>query len=382
MSSALVEGLTDVFKSQALGQFAARSGESESTVLRGFETTIVAMISGLASKLKQSGSSRQLLDLINSPANDSHILENARSLVEAQPTDGLGSKLISMLFGNNLPAVTDSIGSVAGLRRGTAASLMSLGAPLLLGSLVQRLHQGGMDSSRLTKFVSEEAAQIQGSLPRGMPALLGSDFETVPPVASGVVPEKRRSIWPFLLAGLLCLLGLLLWLNSRTAAVVEPVRTATNSAIDFVTRTLPGSINLRIPVGRMEDHLLAFIQDPSKLADETTWFDFDRLLFDTNSATLQPSSREQLNNIAMILKAYPSVHVKIGGYTDSTGDAAANQTLSQQRADTVRQQLIDMGVSGDRLEAQGYGEQYPVGDNSTEEGRQKNRRISLRVTQK
>jgi outer membrane protein OmpA-like peptidoglycan-associated protein len=351
-------------------------------VLRGFETTIGAMISGLASKLGQSGSARQLLDLIDSPANDSHILDNARSLVEGQPADGIGSRLISMLFGNNLSAVTDTIGSVTGLRRGTAASLMSLGAPLLLGSLVQRLRQGGMDSSRLTKFVSDEAAGIQASLPKGVPALLASGLETVPPVASAVVVEKHRSVWPYLLAALLGVLALIWWFNSQKPAVVEPVRSAANSAIDFVTRTLPGSINLRIPVGRMEDHLLAFIQDPAKVADETTWFDFDRLLFDTNSAVLQPSSREQLNNIASILKAYPSVHVKIGGYTDTTGDSAANQTLSQQRADTVKQQLIDMGVSADRLEAQGYGEQYPVADNSTEEGRQKNRRISLRVTQK
>jgi outer membrane protein OmpA-like peptidoglycan-associated protein len=89
-----------------------------------------------------------------------------------------------------------------------------------------------------------------------------------------------------------------------------------------------------------------------------------------------------LRNIGAILKAYPNVHVTIGGYTDNTGDASANQVLSQQRADAVKGQLISMGVSADRLESQGYGEQHPVADNSTEEGRQKNRRISLTVTQK
>jgi outer membrane protein OmpA-like peptidoglycan-associated protein len=131
----------------------------------------------------------------------------------------------------------------------------------------------------------------------------------------------------------------------------------------------------------MEDNLLAFIQSPRPV-DDTTWFDFDRLLFDTNSATLQPSSQEQLHNVAEILKAYPNVHVKIGGYTDNTGDPNANLRLSQQRADSVKQELTGLGVSADRMEAQGYGDQHPVADNSTEEGRQKNRRISLRVTQK
>jgi outer membrane protein OmpA-like peptidoglycan-associated protein len=106
------------------------------------------------------------------------------------------------------------------------------------------------------------------------------------------------------------------------------------------------------------------------------------LTFDTGKATLQPSSEEQLNNIAEILKAYPNVHLKIGGYTDNTGDAAANQALSDARAKNVMDDLVSKGVAASRLESQGYGDQYPVGDNSTEEGRQKNRRIAMRVTQK
>jgi Bacterial protein of unknown function (DUF937) len=104
-----------------------------------------------------------VLDLINNPANDTHVLENARSLVEGQPTNGLGSRFTSMLFGGKLSAITDAIGSVSGLRGGTAASLMSLGAPLLLGSLVQGVRQGSMDPSRLTSFLSEEAAGVQGA---------------------------------------------------------------------------------------------------------------------------------------------------------------------------------------------------------------------------
>jgi outer membrane protein OmpA-like peptidoglycan-associated protein len=82
------------------------------------------------------------------------------------------------------------------------------------------------------------------------------------------------------------------------------------------------------------------------------------------------------------LKAYPNVKIKIGGYTDNTGDSAANLKLSQDRADNVKAELIQLGVAPNRVEAQGYGEEHPVADNSTEEGRQKNRRISMRVTQK
>jgi OmpA-OmpF porin, OOP family len=382
MSSSIVDGLTDVFKAQALGPFAAQSGESEASVLRGFEATIGTMVAGLAAKAGQSGFGRQIFDLVSSPANDTRLLDNARSLLGGQTGDGLTSKFTSMLFGGKTSAITDAIGSVSGLRAGTAASLMSMGAPLLLGMLGKRVGEGGMDPSRLTSFLSQEGAGIRGTLPAGIGNLLGTEtVSAVPPVATGIIKEKSGGwLWP-LLAAALVVLGLIWWFASRRP-VTEQVQNAVTSAADLVTRSLPGSVDLRIPAGRMEDNLLTFVKDSSKPVDETTWFDFDRLLFDTNSATLQPSSDEQLRNVAAILKAYPSVHVKIGGYTDNTGDASANQTLSQQRADTVKQQLIGMGIAADRLESQGYGDQHPVADNATEEGRQKNRRISLRVTQK
>jgi len=82
------------------------------------------------------------------------------------------------------------------------------------------------------------------------------------------------------------------------------------------------------------------------------------------------------------MKAYPKVKIKLGGYTDNTGDAAANLKLSSERANNVMAELVKKGVDASRMEAQGYGEEHPVGDNKTEEGRAMNRRISLRVTEK
>jgi K(+)-stimulated pyrophosphate-energized sodium pump len=72
--------------------------------------------------------------------------------------------------------------------------------------------------------------------------------------------------------------------------------------------------------------------------------------------------------------------VKIGGYTDNSGDPAANLRLSQARADSVMNELRTMGVGGDRLEAEGYGDQHPIADNATADGRAKNRRVAVRVT--
>ena len=140
--------------------------------------------------------------------------------------------------------------------------------------------------------------------------------------------------------------------------------------------------NSKSPQFGVENKLIAFLNDSSKPVDDAAWFNFDRLLFDTGSATLQPSSQEQLGNVANILKAYPNVHLKIGGYTDNSGDAGANMALSAARAKTVMDSLVSSGIDASRLSSEGYGDQFPVGDNTTEEGRAQNRRIAMRVTAK
>lgn len=400
MAISLVNELSDLFKSQALGSFAAQSGESESSVLRGFETTVGTMVAGLGSKLGQTGFARQIFDMVSGPGADTRVLDNVRNLAStgSRPSDAGSTRFLSMLFGSHQSGITDAISRSSGLRSSSAASLLGIGAPLVLGALGKRVRDGGMDVSRLSSFISQEAAGARDTLPSGITSQIGGEarqvaaeprqaYAAVPPVAEGVVRERSRW-WPWPVAAGLAALALLIgWAARRphahAVAYTAPYNAnAYNTTSNLLTRRLPDNVDLRIPAGQMEDRLLSFIQDPSKPVDENTWFDFDRLLFDTNSGTLQPSSQDQLHNVAEILKAYPNVHVKIGGYTDNTGDANANQQLSQQRADSVKQELINMGVSADRLESQGYGSQYPVGDNSTDEGRQKNRRISLRVTQK
>ena len=90
----------------------------------------------------------------------------------------------------------------------------------------------------------------------------------------------------------------------------------------------------------------------------------------------------KVKTVASILKAYPKVEMKIGGYTDNTGDKAGNMKLSADRAAAVMGEFVTMGIEPNRLTSEGYGDQHPVADNTTEEGRQKNRRVSMRVTKK
>ncbi len=150
----------------------------------------------------------------------------------------------------------------------------------------------------------------------------------------------------------------------------------------FFSRKLSTGIELNIPENGIENKLVTFIEDKEKAVDKTTWFDFDRLLFDTGKSTLQAASEEQLSNIAEIMKAYPQVELKLGGYTDNQGNAATNKALSQKRAEMVMEMLVKKGIDGKRLSAEGFGQEFPVASNDTEEGRQQNRRVSARVTKK
>ena len=99
--------------------------------------------------------------------------------------------------------------------------------------------------------------------------------------------------------------------------------------------------------------------------------------FESDSATLLPSSLAVLDRAAALLKDWPDVRVEVAGYTDSMNTEAYNQKLSERRAEAVRSYLMSQGVAADRLTAKGYGESSPIADNGTKDGRQKNRRVEL-----
>ena len=159
------------------------------------------------------------------------------------------------------------------------------------------------------------------------------------------------------------------------------VTTTAAASGEFFKKKLPSGVALTISSSGIEANLLVFLEDKAK-PERVTWFDFDRLQFETGKATPQVSSREQLRNIAYILAAYPGVKAMIGGYTDNVGNPGVNKRLSKARANSVRRELMRMGVEASRISAKGYGESHAIATNDTEVGRAKNRRISLGVTRK
>lgn len=122
-------------------------------------------------------------------------------------------------------------------------------------------------------------------------------------------------------------------------------------------------------------------QKDQKILDPNNWYTIENLYFETGSSDLKANSEAQLLNLVEILTAYPDLKIKLGGYTDNSGNDESNQKLSNLRAQTAKLKLLELGIAADRVEAEGYGSQHPVcAANDTDECKAKNRRIDVRVT--
>ncbi len=149
--------------------------------------------------------------------------------------------------------------------------------------------------------------------------------------------------------------------------------------------SLPDGSKLQAYPGGIEDQLIKFVQSDeykNGTADslKEKWFSFDDLNFKFGTTELVPESKRQLDNVVAILKAFPDVKLKIGGYTDKKGDDAATKKLSDARAKAVKNALDKAGVEAQVPEAEGYGEEFAkVPETGSDKEREADRKTSVRL---
>lgn len=137
---------------------------------------------------------------------------------------------------------------------------------------------------------------------------------------------------------------------------------------------------LEIPaLGEGESYTAPF--DVDIVYEPAQSFTLDQVFFDFGKATLRPESFKELTELVEYLKWRDGEKVEIAGHTDNVGKEADNLKLSQQRAGAVRNYLIKKGIKADRIVAKGYGASQPLADNSTDAGRQQNRRTEVRFSE-
>lgn len=147
-------------------------------------------------------------------------------------------------------------------------------------------------------------------------------------------------------------------------------------------------VTLKGKSGGMEEQLISFLKsdgyktaaDDAALKDK--WYDFDNITFKMGSSNqLEAGSDIQLKNLAEILKAYPDAKIKVGGYTDKTGNEAANLKLSKERATFIKSELTKLGVGAQVVSAEGYGSEFAtVPATASDAERAKDRRLAVRFT--
>lgn len=407
MAANLIALLQNEFSDDAISTVGSFLGEAPASTKAALGYTLPAIVSALTRKAQTSEGAADLFGMLQRGGFDRSGAGNALGLLKS--ASGIpdlvktGGGLVASLFGARRASLTDWVSGATGLSAQSSASLFSVAVPVVLGVLGRAAASaGGFNASSITKFLGEQRAFLRSVAPPGLDAVLESTAVPEPARASASQPVRMAGTpaWAYeqpedrggpgwlKWALPLLLLGLIVWGVSSWRSQV-PANTALNAPSGpglasplLMKRTLSCGQELDIAPNGVEASLIGFIEDPNRAADKEVWFTFDRLAFETGSATLQPSSTAQLRNIADILNCYPNVNVKVGGYTDNVGEPASNLRLSQARADNTRQAVLANGIDRARVEAEGYGEQHPVASNDTDAGRQRNRRIDLRVTRK
>jgi len=430
MSFNLIDEAKSLLPSDLISKAATSLGETESGIQRAVNGSIPTVLSGLLNQSSTTGTSG-IMEMVRN-ASGSNIPGNVSGLLSGGTISGIGATVMGWLrslFGDKLSSVTNSLASFAGIKPSSASSVMSLAAPAVLGSVGNYVKENNLTASGLGSFLMTQKNSILSAIPSGfnlagalglsslgdIGSRISSTVSSAGNYAVNTVRKTSGTRWVWFLL-LLLGAGLLIWLFTRkpapkeeaaavvtdTAATVIPsagvapvtvkgkLDTTSGNFIydigEMITIDLPNNGG-QLNVGKYstEARLVEFLKDPNAVVDTVNgnWFDFTNVRFKTGSSTITDDSYTQLKNLVAIIKAFPNATFKVGGYTDNTGDASKNLALSQKRAEAVAAAILKQGANKEQIaKAEGYGQEHPVGDNSTAEGRAMNRRVSVRVKSK
>ena len=420
--------IIDLIKGQLgpalISQAATQFGESESGISKAISALLPAVVGGMANNADKPS----VVDAITG-ASSGGMLGN---LLGGTSNNSLISSVLAVIFGDKVGDITNAVSSFSGVNNSTSSSLLNMVTGATLGSVGKYAADNNIGASGITNLLHDQKGIVSSLLPAGLSlASLGvgnmfggheaekvtvSSFDQ-PKVEvnrggnthSDAAPENNNndggSIWKWLLPLLLLAVAAwFLWNNynkDKTEEVVttentEMVTDSANTTVVDSAAVMPMKevtdidLNGKMIKGYangMEASMITFLKSDSyKNADEAslkdTWYNFDNVNFKIGSANeLEPGSEGQLQNLAEILKAYPDAKIKVGGYTDMTGDAAQNKDLSQKRADFIKSELGKLGVTSQVTEATGYGSEFAkVPATASNEERAEDRKMAVRFT--
>ena len=418
-------------------------GESESNIRKALKGAIPAILAGLlhqSSRREGLGIMDLLKDVGGSGAinNLSNILDSNKNSSATGGHEGDMGALIpgwlKSVFDGKLINIINAISVYADVKSSSANTILKLATPVALTPVAQNAEENNMGAADIDAFLQSQKSSVIGAVPSGFNLTgslgintlndIGVKIITTPPKPSEYqrrVAAKNAAgkwVWPILL---LLTFGGLIWFFSNRGitspdtapvsadTITVPVKIAPTQTgpvaqvqgkLDSVTGNyvydqgaetelkLPDSTALKVGTNSTEARLFKMLSDTTwsiDTVDKTkNWISFDRVYFETGKAILTSESKEQIKNIATILKKLPASTIKIGGYTDNVGDSIINKKISDDRAKKVMKELINFGANPKQInEAVGYGPEHPVCPaNDTPDCKARNRRVDLKVASK
>jgi OmpA-OmpF porin, OOP family len=408
-------------------------GETPGSVWKALEAMIPTVLASMTSQASTPVGASRVFDLVEGAVHggvDRHLGEGN---LEAMGQQSAG--LLSTLFGDKLAGLLNWLARFAGIKESSAASLLNVASSLVMNTVGRTIQQKRLDASQLAGVLSSQTRSLSRQLPSGIGDLpgmralvdLGDRAEEVTRATTaagrrvGATAERAfretvREGSPLLsalvpLALLLLAIPLLGWFIRGAAKNVQPdtARTVRPESVEpLVTEApavrlseanrpeapaspkltpttfnvsdlrLPDGVTLQLPDSSFLTAIYRYLSDTNSTSGRA--FVFDGLDFDDTKIRVRPEVETAVTNLTKLIRAFPSVTLRIEGHTDPSGDPVADQKRSLARADALKDMLVKAGVPGSRLTTAGIGSEHPVSTNDTADGRAKNRRIGLSLS--
>ena len=419
MSVNIIDLIQGQLGSALITRLAAQLQESESGISKAISGLLPVVFGGIANNSTHPA----ILDAVTGD-HHSALLGNLQESTAASPTI---TAVVSAILGEKTNGILDKISEFSGISNASSGSLLNIVAGAIIGSIGKYAADQNMERSEISTLLDNQKSAVASMLPIGLSAsALGLENKFEQPAPSQATTSDAESTARITRAGhthlppnpddkesgsvlkwliplvLLTLAAWFLWkqcdnrettstedlpsdstiIQEDTVAYQGNTPSATITDIDLNGTPLKGYAN------GMEQQMIDFLKSGNYQnaanddALKETWYDFDNVHFQMGSYNkLEPGSEGQLENLAKILKAYPEVKIKVGGYTDKVGDEAANVNLSQQRANFIKSELEKLGVGSQVTGAEGYGSQHAtIPADASDEARAVDRRMSVRFT--
>jgi outer membrane protein OmpA-like peptidoglycan-associated protein len=432
----IMDIMSTVFQGDAVERLSSQIHETRSATKRGLDTAVPASIAGLAAHTSNEQRAEELLQAIRGD-DYPHVDATEVTRVVGDPAATTrvarsGEGFLNGIFGNRLSGIVDAIAGQSGVSRASASTLLGLATPLVLGAVGKEAKSRNLDARGLSRFLADQGRRASDVLPGSVSSVLGGGtfaregvmgearerFGEARERIGGAVGEARERIggavedirhhrhmgaervgrpgvehrggrglmW---LLGALFVLALLAFFVLRARRAETPLR---GPDVGFQSPDLrpgeprlpgvaPGAAGIAM-VERLSPDTGVTVFEGYLTGTEATpkRFILSEIQFPTASANIP--SNALLDGVAASMKKHPTAKIRIEGHTDSTGNPSENQKLSDARANSVKDYLVQRGVAADRIESAGKGSDEPLAPGDSPAARAENRRVELIVLER